>query len=78
MKLYNHSEVAARIRELSEQTGIPLSEWQQCLDSEPPAGISPEMWASSLLAALKAPPLPPEVKRQIARMAAPTLKAPAA
>jgi 8-oxo-dGTP pyrophosphatase MutT (NUDIX family) len=81
MKLYDLPHVAARIRELSEQTGIPLSEWEQWLDSEPPAGITPERWASALLLALKAPPLPEAAKRRLAQMAAPVLanlKAPAA
>ncbi len=78
MKLYDLPHVATRIRELAKQTGTPLSEWEQWLDSEPPAGISPELWKSSLLVALKAPPMPEESKRRLAQMVAPTLKAPAA
>lgn len=73
MKLYHRPEVAARIRELSEQTGTPLSEWEQWLDSEPPSGITPERWESALLSALKAPPLPPDAKRKLAHLVAPTL-----
>ena len=81
MKLYDRPEVAARIRELADQTNTSLSEWEQWLDSEPPAGITPERWEAALLGALKAPPIPPAVHRRLAQMAAPVLanlKAPAA
>jgi hypothetical protein len=73
-RLIEDPEVADRIRVLVEQTGIPLEQYVAWLESDPPPGVSREMWAHALAAASKAPPIPADVLEELRRMVAPTLR----
>lgn len=74
-RLIENPEISARIRDLVEQTGIPIEQYVAWLESDPPPGISRDMWTHALVAASDAPPLPAGALEELRRLVAPALRA---
>ncbi|MGV2383681.1 MAG UNVERIFIED_CONTAM: hypothetical protein LOD86_00220 [Thermobifida fusca] len=70
-RLSDDPELAAHLRRLANETGIPVTRYEQWIATPPPPGIDPADWVDALTAtARQHQPWPEHALAELARMAA--------
>ncbi|MGW9447064.1 hypothetical protein [Bacillus mobilis] len=77
-RLIEDPKIAAGIRRLVEQTGIPMERYVEWLESDPPHGITRADWLDALASTADAPLFSDEVMERLRYITAPSRRASAA